>query len=94
MVRLGDGTEESRRRMVDGVEWCWRFVDELFAGDDIFLRPEWDARVDAVLAEAGLERPAKMRGITGGREGKHSEHLGHILAEMQFLQRAYPDAVW
>jgi len=94
LVRLGDGTEESRRRMTDGMDWCWRFVDELFADDNASLRPEWDARVDAVLAEAGLPRPAKVRGITGGRDGKHTEHLGHILADMQFLQRAYPDAVW
>jgi ring-1,2-phenylacetyl-CoA epoxidase subunit PaaC len=94
VVRLGDGTDESRKKMIEGLDWCWRFVDELFTGEEASLRPEWDSRVAEVLAEAGLPLPAKVRGITGGRTGKHSEHLGHILSELQFLQRAYPDAVW
>jgi len=108
IVRLGDGTEESQRRMIAGLAWNWRFVDELFevqdgeadlvaagfAVDRASLRPAWDAAVDAVFARAGLERPQVTRGITGGRIGRHSEHLGHLLAEMQFLPRAYPDAVW
>ncbi|MBS0295837.1 MAG: phenylacetate-CoA oxygenase subunit PaaC [Proteobacteria bacterium] len=108
VVRLGDGTAESRQRMVDGLDWMWRFVDELFAMDLVdqamaeagvgvdksTLRPEWDHLIDAMLAEATLERPAPRRGVMGGREGRHSEHLGHMLSEMQFLQRAYPDAVW
>ncbi len=108
MVRLGDGTEESRRRMVTAVDWCWRFVDELFEADDVTrllaaegigvnpasLRAAYDAAIDAVLAEATLARPAVRRGVAGGRTGRHSEHLGHLLAEMQFLPRAYPDAVW
>ena len=58
------------------------------------LRPEWDKRVVAVLSEAGLELPKPRRGTMGGRKGHHSEHLGHLLSEMQFLQRAYPDARW
>jgi ring-1,2-phenylacetyl-CoA epoxidase subunit PaaC len=108
VVRLGDGTDESRQRMVDGLDWMWRFIDELFVMDLVdqamleagvgvdraALRPEWDRRIDAMLADAGLERPAPRRGIVGGREGRHSEHLGHMLCDMQFLQRAYPDAVW
>lgn len=105
VVRLGDGTEESRTRMVEGLGWMWRFTGELFgedrkAGDDGFgvdlavLRPAWDQRIDAVLADAGLERPAPHRPTGGGRDGHHSEHLGHLLAEMQFLQRTYADAVW
>jgi ring-1,2-phenylacetyl-CoA epoxidase subunit PaaC len=94
VIRLGDGTPESHRRMTEGLDWCWRFTDELFEDDDAALRPEWDARVNAVLAEAGLARPKPVRGITGGRQGRHSEHLGHLLAEMQYLPRAYPDAVW
>ena len=108
VVRLGDGTEESRVRMVAGLDWMWRFVDELFDCDEVdalaqergagvdkaALRPAWDARVDRVLADAGLDRPADRRGVRGGRTGRHSEHLGHMLSEMQFLQRAYPDAVW
>jgi ring-1,2-phenylacetyl-CoA epoxidase subunit PaaC len=108
VVRLGDGTEESRSRMIAGLDWMWRFADELFEMDDIdrecitagvgadksALRSAWDARVDAVLAEATLERPAARRPVIGGRVGRHSEHLGHLLSQMQFLQRAYPGATW
>ncbi|HEX4859859.1 MAG TPA: 1,2-phenylacetyl-CoA epoxidase subunit PaaC [Rhizomicrobium sp.] len=96
VVRLGDGTEESRARMVAGLDSMWRFVDELFDADDgaASLRPAWDARIDATLAEAKLERPKPRRGVKGGRRGHHSEHLGHLLTEMQFLQRAYPGVTW
>jgi ring-1,2-phenylacetyl-CoA epoxidase subunit PaaC len=108
VTRLGDGTDESRARMERGLDWMWRFVDELFemdaletklandglAVDKAALRKEWDVRVDAVLADATLARPASRRGARGGRKGHHSEHLGHLLSEMQFLQRAYPGAVW
>lgn len=108
VVRLGDGTDESRARMMAGLDWMWRFVDELFVMDEIdaaamkahvgvdkvALRGAWDARVDATLRDAGLERPAARRGIIGGRAGWHSEHLGHLLSDMQYLQRAYPGATW
>lgn len=108
VVRLGDGTEESRARMIAGLDWMWRFIDELFVVDEIdaeaimagagvdktALRAAWDARVDATLAEATLQRPASRRPVFGGRVGRHSEHLGHVLSEMQFLQRAYPGATW
>ncbi|MBY0568231.1 MAG: phenylacetate-CoA oxygenase subunit PaaC [Hyphomonadaceae bacterium] len=108
VVRLGDGTEESKARMVAGLDWMWRFADELFVMDDVdaaaiaagagvdksALRAEWDARIDAVLADATLARPASRRPVLGGRAGHHSEHLGHLLSDMQFLQRAYPDATW
>lgn len=108
VVRLGDGTEESKARMVAGLDWMWRFVDELFVSDDVdataikagagvdkaVLRAAWDARVDAVFAEATLARPASRRATIGGRIGRHSEHLGHLLSQMQFLQRAYPGATW
>ena len=108
VVRLGDGTEESERRMADGLDWCWRFVDELFqidpvetrliaagvAVDRAALRPAFDTRVSAILAEAGLPPPTYPRAVVGGRVGHHSEHLGHLLATMQFLPRTYPDAVW
>jgi ring-1,2-phenylacetyl-CoA epoxidase subunit PaaC len=108
VIRLGDGTEESRRRMVDGLEWMWRFVPELFEMDDVAsdaagrglapdmaaIRTGCDARVRAVLAEAGLEAPKDQRAILGGRRGHHSEHLGHVLAVMQYLPRTYPDAKW
>lgn len=103
VVRLGDGTDESRARMMAGLDWMWRFADELFVMDEIdaalgadkaALKLAWDQRIDAVLAEATLERPAPRRAITGGRGGHHSEQLGHLLTEMQFLQRAYPGATW
>ncbi len=108
IVRLGDGTDESKQRVVAGLDWMWRFVDEMFdmdaldrkllkdgvAVDKAALRPAWDARVDAVLSEATLARPAPRRPVLGGRAGHHSEHLGHLLSEMQFLQRAYPGATW
>ncbi|HEX4534911.1 MAG TPA: 1,2-phenylacetyl-CoA epoxidase subunit PaaC [Rhizomicrobium sp.] len=96
VVRLGDGTEESRARMIAGLDWMWRFVDELFDADvgAPSLRGDWDARIAATLGEAKLETPKTRRGVKGGRAGHHSEHLGHLLTEMQFLQRAYPDAVW
>lgn len=108
VVRLGDGTEESKARMIAGLDWMWRFADELFVMDDVdaaaikagagvdkaALRAAWDARIDAVLADATLARPASRRPVLGGRAGHHSEHLGHLLSDMQFLQRAYPDATW
>jgi ring-1,2-phenylacetyl-CoA epoxidase subunit PaaC len=74
----------------------WRFVDELFDSKDgaPSVRPEWEARITKVLAEATLEMPKPRRGVLGGRIGHHSEHLGHLLSEMQFLQRAYPGAAW
>lgn len=108
VIRLGDGTEESHRRMVDGFDWCWRFVEEMFdmdetelalaadgiAVDRATLRAGFDARVEEVLREATLPLPAYPRATRGGRVGHHSEHLGHLLATMQFLPRTYPDAVW
>ena len=108
VVRLGDGTEESKARMIAGLDWMWRFIDELFKMDEVdaaalkagvgvdkaALRPVWDQRIDAVLADATLDRPAPRRPVLGGRSGRHSEHLGHLLSEMQFLQRAYPGATW
>jgi len=108
VIRLGDGTEESRRRMADGLDWHWRFVPELFEVDeglqaaiDAGIAPdprafeeEYRAAIDAVLAEAQLAVPADQRAILGGRRGHHSEHLGHLLAVMQFLPRTYPDATW
>lgn len=95
-IRLGDGTAESRARMIAGLDWMWRFVDELFDPDAgaASLRSAWEAQIVRVLAEAGLDRPKPRRGTMGGRAGHHSEHLGHLLSEMQFLPRAYPDATW
>ena len=99
VIRLGDGTEESARRMAEGLDWCWRFVPELFELDEtlealvergIAVNPqtfeeEYRAEIGRVLAEAKLEVPADQRPILGGRRGHHSEHLGHLLAVMQHL---------
>jgi ring-1,2-phenylacetyl-CoA epoxidase subunit PaaC len=96
------------RRMEDGLAWNWRFVPELFEMDDLAsfmaergigadlatFRADYDARIAAVLAEATLQPPPDQRPILGGRRGHHSEHLGHLLAAMQFLPRTYPDAKW
>lgn len=107
-LRLGDGTEESRVRMAAAMDWCWRFVPELFEVDNVleemiarqtvpdprtFESAYYDA-IATVLKECHLDCPADQRPIVGGRRGHHSEHLGHILAPMQFLQRTYPNANW
>jgi len=108
VIRLGDGTEESARRMADGIDWCWRFVPELFeidellagliergiAADPRLFETEYRAELARVLAEAKLDTPADTRPILGGRRGHHGEHLGHLLAIMQHIPRLYPDATW
>ncbi|HVM22030.1 MAG TPA: 1,2-phenylacetyl-CoA epoxidase subunit PaaC [Sphingomicrobium sp.] len=107
-IRLGDGTEESARRMAAGLDWNWRFIPELFevdgtlaaaierglAPDPREFEAEYRSAIAAVIAEACLEAPPEQRPILGGRRGHHSEHLGHLLAVMQFLPRTYPDAKW
>ena len=107
-IRLGDGTDESSRRLAEGLDWNWRFLPELFEVDDGLqlaidagiapdpreFKEEYYAAIASVLAEAQLEAPDDQRPILGGRRGHHSEHLGHLLAVMQFLPRTYPDATW
>jgi ring-1,2-phenylacetyl-CoA epoxidase subunit PaaC len=108
-VRLADGTDESRRRMDAAIEALWPYVREPFADTDEVdevvaaagivplaaqLEPAWLARVTEWFAAAGLQAPKHGHVHTGGRFGRHTEGLGHILAELQFLQRAYPGAVW
>jgi ring-1,2-phenylacetyl-CoA epoxidase subunit PaaC len=108
VVRLGDGTAESHARATAALEELWPYTGELFEvdatdealiaegvlADPRALRPGWDATVDRVLAEAELARPREGWMQSGGRRGVHTEHLGHMLAVMQHLQRAYPGAVW
>jgi ring-1,2-phenylacetyl-CoA epoxidase subunit PaaC len=107
-VRLGDGTPYSHDRMQVAVEDLWPYTHELFADDPLVtrlaadgvvprpgaLREPWLATVDLVLAEATLARPADGWAPTGGREGRHTEHLSYLLAEMQVLHRAHPGASW
>jgi ring-1,2-phenylacetyl-CoA epoxidase subunit PaaC len=104
-VRLGDGTQESHRRMRDAVDELWPYTGELFEGettggravDPATLRADWLSTVEPVLAEATLARPADSEGAwtpEGGRRGVHTEHLGYLLAEMQSLRRAHPGATW
>jgi ring-1,2-phenylacetyl-CoA epoxidase subunit PaaC len=108
VLRLGDGTDESHRRMQDGLVAVAPFVDELFTSDDLertltaqgvavdvsTLRAECDEYVDAVLAEATLQRPVATWAAHGGRRGIHSEPFGYLLAEMQHLHRSHPGASW
>jgi ring-1,2-phenylacetyl-CoA epoxidase subunit PaaC len=109
VVRLGDGTEESRARMAVGMTWAAPYVDELFADDDASvaaaesglgvlpstLRPEVDTRVSAVVAEATLTMPSRPSWTAkGGRSGVHSEAMGYVLADMQHIARSFPGATW
>jgi ring-1,2-phenylacetyl-CoA epoxidase subunit PaaC len=107
-VRLGDGTALSHARMQAAVDDLWRFTFEPFAADAVdlaaaasgvgvdpeVLRAPWDARIDAVLTEATLERPSDPYQRTGGRQGFHTEHLGHVLTELQWMQRTFPGLDW
>jgi ring-1,2-phenylacetyl-CoA epoxidase subunit PaaC len=108
LIRLGDGTAESRRRAQAAVDELWPYSGELFevdaseralieagvAVDPASLHDTWNTTLDAVLAQATLARPAEGWMQSGGRAGRHSEHLGKILSELQYLQRAYPGATW
>jgi ring-1,2-phenylacetyl-CoA epoxidase subunit PaaC len=108
MLKLGDGTEESRRRVQAAVNELWRYTGELFLADDLerrlakdkfavdssSLEKPWRSQVDDVLKRAGLTVPETKWMQRGGREGKHTEHLGLMLAEMQVLQRTHPGASW
>ncbi len=108
VIALGDGTAESHARMQAALDALWSYAGELFVGDDIdarlaaegaapaaeSLRAAWSRGTEAVFAEATLTPPASAFAHTGGRQGRHTEALGPLIAEMQFLPRAYPDAQW
>lgn len=108
VLRLGDGTEESHRRMVSAVEAEWPYTDELFGADHVVpalladgvavdpstLRRAWTARVTAVLEDATLTVPDVPPAVTGGRRGIHDQRMGYLLAEMQHLARSHPGATW
>jgi ring-1,2-phenylacetyl-CoA epoxidase subunit PaaC len=108
VIRLGDGTEESHRRIQEALDALWRYSAELFYTDEVErslieegiipsldgLEEEWNATVRAVFAQATLSIPENNWKFEGGRRGMHSEHLGYILAELQYMQRAYPGMEW
>ena len=108
VIRLGDGTPESHSRMQAGLDDTWMYTGEMFETDAIdaamiaagigfdpkSLQPAWTAAMEQVIAEATLTTPAAGWMQTGGRNGLHTEHLGHLLAQMQVLQRTHPGARW
>jgi ring-1,2-phenylacetyl-CoA epoxidase subunit PaaC len=108
MVRLGDGTEESHRRAQDAVDDLWAYTGDMFAVDEseraliergvavdpAALHPQWLTTVSDVVGEATLVLPKSGWMQQGGRSGKHSEHLGHLLSELQSMQRTFPGATW
>jgi ring-1,2-phenylacetyl-CoA epoxidase subunit PaaC len=108
MIRLGDGTAESHVRAQTAIDRLWRYVDEMFTADDLdreataagvavdpgSLREAWNDQVDKTLVTATLSRSADNYQRHGGRTGFHTEHLGHLLSEMQWLQRSYPGLQW
>jgi len=108
VVRLGDGTPESTARMQAALTQLWPYFNELFDADEVDaaaaatglgpswaeLRAPWTAFMSELLAEAGLPEPAPSRFQSQGRRGVHSEHMGHLLTTLQYLQRAYPGGVW
>jgi ring-1,2-phenylacetyl-CoA epoxidase subunit PaaC len=108
VIRLGDGTQESHNRIQDSLDTLWRYSSELFYTDDVDskllaegvvfdineVRDAWTKNVEAVLNEATLTIPDNGWTQEGGRKGRHSEHLGYILSELQYMQRAYPNMEW
>jgi len=108
VVRLGDGTDESARRLRAALDTLWRYSAELFESDEVDaaaaangLGPRWDAlrepwlaEMQALFAEAKLQMPAGTAFRSTGKRGVHSEHMGYILSDMQYLQRAYPGGAW
>tara|TARA_B100000497_G_C7676281_1_gene408580 strand:+ start:1427 stop:2170 length:744 start_codon:yes stop_codon:yes gene_type:complete len=108
VIRLGDGTEKSNKRIQKSLNDLWQFTGEFFEMDEIdqkmykegigvnnsSLKSEWDKIVNTTLEESNLIRPEDGYMQSGSKNGMHTEHLGHLLSEMQFLPRAYPDAEW
>ncbi|MHB2264275.1 1,2-phenylacetyl-CoA epoxidase subunit PaaC [Aliihoeflea sp. PC F10.4] len=108
VIRLGDGTEESAARMTQAVDDLAPYVDELFDADDVTqamvkagiapdpasLRAEFDRTVATIFAEAFLDMPTAPFAQRGGRDGRHGEAMGFLLADLQYMQRTYPGAVW
>jgi ring-1,2-phenylacetyl-CoA epoxidase subunit PaaC len=101
VIRLGDGTAESHNRMLKAIDELWRYTGEMFVSavyetivDVSLLKNSWLEKVNYIFAEATLSIPEKVFMQLGGKEGIHTEHLGYILTELQYVQRAYPDSQW
>lgn len=108
LVRLGDGTEESHAKVQGSIDDLWMYTGELFAADEVddafriefngpdleALQQRWKEEVGAILREATLEMPEDGHMQSGGKAGRHTEHLGYMIAEMQYLQRTHPGATW
>src|SRR6187200_485944 len=108
VIRLGDGTDESRQRIIKAIEELWKFTDELFSatsyelqalsdgsGVDISkLKEPWLNKVNEIFSEAILTIPGKTFMQAGGKEGKHTEHLASIFTELQYMQKTYPGCEW
>ena len=94
LIRLGDGTEESTRRVQEAVDRLWMFTSEMFDGSAAVYRQPWQTELNQLFSEAGLVIPEDPYQKSGGRVGFHTEHLGFILAEMQWMQRSYPGMEW
>jgi ring-1,2-phenylacetyl-CoA epoxidase subunit PaaC len=108
VIRLGDGSEESHRRILEARDDLWKFTDELFrpatyeseaagAGERInlhLIKEKWRKRIQTVFEQATISVPEWPGALTGGKTGIHSEQLGFILAEMQYVQRTYPGSNW
>jgi len=108
LLRLGDGTEESHRRAQQSLDNLWKFTGEMFSPDDLddemravfngphleIIEAQWREDVRAIVEQATLKMPDDQWMASGGKQGRHTEHLGYLLAEMQHLQRTYPGATW
>lgn len=108
LVRLGDGTEESHDRVQQSLNNLWKFTGEMFAPDDLddelravfngphleIIEAQWREDVRAIIEEATLKMPDEQWMASGGKQGRHTEHFGYLLIEMQYLQRTYPGAAW
>jgi ring-1,2-phenylacetyl-CoA epoxidase subunit PaaC len=108
VIRLGDGTDESHQRMVKAIDELWKYTGEMFeassyelraasdgTGVDVSkLKEQWMTKVKEIFSEATLSIPGKTSMQTGGKEGTHSEHLGNIFTELQYMQKTYPGCEW
>lgn len=94
VIRLSRGTDVSYNKMKDALNELWPYTEDMLMNSGNIVKEQWNTRVNEILNTAGLKIPSGVQMITGGMEGKHTEHLCKMLAEMQYMQRTYPNAVW